>query len=86
MGLIGYFNNIRSFAGVIDNPITMAAIKDWQDHTHVNLDKWERDAVFAMDAALRRSYADVVKYHAQRKQVKNTVGGGQDKDWQAAHG
>lgn len=86
LGLIGYYNNIRSFAGVIDNPVTMSVILDWQKHTNVSLEKWERDSIFAMDAALRRSYADVVKYHAQRKQVKHLVGGGRDKDWRATHG
>jgi len=69
-GLIQYYNNARSFAGVIDNPLTMSVIKDWQDHTYVSLDRWERECLFAMDRALRRSYSDVLKYHATRKQVK----------------
>lgn len=62
-GLIAYFNDIRSRVGVIDNPMTMAAIRDWQEHTGIVLDRWERDCMFAMDRALRHSYGEVVKYH-----------------------
>lgn len=80
-GLIQYFHNVRSFAGVIDNPITMSVIKDWQDHTYVTLQRWERDCIFAMDRAFRRAYNDVVKYHSTRKQVKL----GKDKDWARAN-
>lgn len=72
-GLIQYYNNARSFAGVIDNPLTMSVIKDWQEHTYVSLDRWERECLFAMDRALRRSYSDVLRYHASRKQVKALV-------------
>lgn len=52
--------------GDIEKPITMDIIRGWQDHTYVKLDRWERDGIFVMDAALRRSYHDVVKFHAQR--------------------
>lgn len=86
VGLISYFNGIRSFAGGIDNPITMTTIEEWQRHTYVVLAKWERECIFAMDSALRRSYSDVVKYHAERKQVKALVNGGKDKDWNRYHG
>ena len=70
VGLIQYFNSARSFAGVIDNPLTMSVIEEWQRHTYVTLERWERECIFAMDRALRRSYSDVLKYHASRKQVK----------------
>lgn len=63
--MIQYFNDARSFAGVIDNPMTMDVIDGWQRHTGVTLDRWERDCLFAMDRALRRSYSDVLKYHAE---------------------
>lgn len=68
-GLIGYFNAIRQLAGITDNPITMATIKDWQSHSCVELERWERDCIFAMDRAFRRACSDVIKYHAARKQV-----------------
>ncbi len=85
-GLIQYYNSARSFAGVIDNPLTMSVIEEWQRHTYVVLDRWERECLFAMDRALRRSYSDVLQYHASRKQVKTLVGGGKDKDWKRAYG
>lgn len=81
-GVLQYFNNIRSFAGVTDNPITMGVIKDWQDHTYVQLERWERECIFAMDRAFRRACADVLKYHSSRKPVKL----GKDKDWARANG
>jgi len=86
MGLIQYFNSARSFAGVIDNPLTMSVLEEWQRHTYVTLDRWERECLFAMDRALRRSYSDVVKYHADRKPVKALINGGKDKDWKRANG
>jgi len=86
MGLIQYFNSARSFAGVIDNPLTMSVLEEWQRHTYVTLDRWERECLFAMDRALRRSYSDVVKYHGERKPVKALINGGKDKDWKRANG
>lgn len=86
IGLIQYYNSARSFAGVIDNPLTMSVIEEWQRHTYVQLDRWERECLFAMDRALRHAYSEVVKYHAGRKQVKALVNGGKDKDWMRANG
>lgn len=65
MPMVQYFNDARSFAGVIDNPMTMDVIEGWQRHTGVKLERWERDCLFAMDRALRRGYSDVLKYHAE---------------------
>ena len=82
IGLIQYYNSARGFAGVIDNPLTMSVIEEWQRHTYVELERWERDCLFAMDRAFRRAYSDVLQYHAGRKQVKL----GKDRDWTKAHG
>lgn len=71
--MIQYFNDARSFAGVIDNPMDMSVLEGWQRHTGVVLERWERDCLFHMDRALRRSYSDVIKYHAQRSQVKHLI-------------
>lgn len=86
IGIIEYFNNARSFAGVIDNPLTMDIIDGWERHTYIKLERWERECLFAMDRALRRSYSDVVKYHAERPQVKALVNGGKDKDYRRING
>lgn len=67
---------------MIDNPLNMAIITDWQSHSHVRLERWERDCLFAMDRAFRRSYNDVVAFHAKRKQIKT----GNDRDFKRAHG
>lgn len=83
IGLISYFNNIRSFAGVVDNPLTMDIIEGWQRHTYVTLNRWERDCMFAMDRAFRHAYGNVLKYHADRPQVGVK---GKDKDWSKANG
>ena len=63
----------------------MAIIEDWQRHTYVTLERWERECLFAMDRALRRSYSDVVKYHAERKPIKSKMNSGKDKDWKRAN-
>lgn len=84
-GLIAYYNSARSFAGVIDNPLSMSVIEEWQRHTYVSLERWERECLFAMDRALRRAYSDVVRYHGERKQVKVLMAG-KDKDWKRANG
>lgn len=78
MPLAQYFNSLRSFTGVIDNPMTMGVVKDWQEHTYVRLERWERDCMFAMDRSFRRAYGDVVSFHASRKPVKALMGGGRD--------
>jgi len=72
-GLIQYFYAIRNLTGIIDNPLTMAVIKDWQEHTYVELERWERECIFAMDRAFRRSYSDVLKYHAERDAAKRNA-------------
>ena len=66
--LIGWFWDIRSFIGGVDNPdpVTMREIRDWQDHSYIIMDKWQRDAVFEMDRALRRGYMNSVKFHMKR--------------------
>lgn len=82
IGLVGYFNALRSLAGVIDNSLTMSIIEDWQRHTYVRLERWERECIFAMDRAFRQSYGAVLKWHAERKQIKT----GKDRDWNRANG
>lgn len=72
-GLIQYFYAVRNLAGVIDNPLTMSVIKDWQDHSDVRFTKWERECLFAMDRAFRRAYSDVLKYHAERDAGKRAA-------------
>lgn len=62
--MVQYFNDVRGFTGVIDNPMTMDVVEGWQRHTGIKLYRWERNCLFAMDRALRRSYSDVLKYHA----------------------
>lgn len=71
--LIGAFYDIRSFAGVIDNPVTMTMIKEWQEHTDMTLKKWERNCIFAMDRAFRLAHSDVLKYHAERDAAKRNA-------------
>lgn len=78
LGLIQYFNNLRAFTGVIDNPMNMSIVLDWQKHTHINLERWERECLFAMDRAFRRSYSEVLSYHVGRKPVKALVNAGRD--------
>lgn len=63
--MVGYFTDIRSQAGYIDTPLNMSIIEGWQRHTGVVLERWERDCIFLMDRVARRSYNDVVKYHAE---------------------
>lgn len=70
-GLIQYFYAVRNLAGVIDNPLTMRVVRDLEDHSDVRFAKWERECLFAMDRAFRRSYSDVLKYHAERDAAKN---------------
>lgn len=82
--MVQYFNDARSFAGIIDNPMTMDTLQGWQEHTGIILERWERDCLFAMDRAFRRAYNDVVKYHAKRPQVKSLKNGG--RDWDKAKG
>lgn len=62
--LVKYFWDIRSQAGIVDNIVSMSTIRDWQDHTGITLERWERDAVFEMDRAFRSAHYNVVKYHA----------------------
>lgn len=57
---------------MVDNPITMAVIKDWEEHTYVKLERWERECIFAMDRAFRRAYSDVLKYHSDRDAEKRS--------------
>ena len=77
-GLIQYFSNIRSFIGDVEKPMTMGVIDDWQRHTYVNLERWERECLFAMDRALRHAYTGVVKYHAGRKPITALMSGSRD--------
>lgn len=82
MGLVNYFQSIRSLAGAVDNPVTMGIIRDWEAHSYVILSRWERECIFAMDRALRHSYGEVLKYHAERIQIKIKKG----RDWSMANG
>lgn len=67
--LTEYFYDIRRFCDTIDNKMTMAHIEQWQRHSYVVLRRWEREAMFVMDAALRRGYSSAVKFHAKRSKV-----------------
>ena len=69
VGLIAYFNELRSFCGSIDNVMDMGIIEKWQRHSGIVLSHWEREAMFSMDRALRRSYSDVIKFHAKRTKI-----------------
>lgn len=82
LGFAQYYNSIRSLMESSEKPITMAVIKDWQEHTYVLLERWERDVIFAMDRAFRRAYADVLRFHSERTQSKT----GPDKDYKKANG
>lgn len=64
------FYAMRRFTGGPDNPITPAMVFDYERHRGSDYEKWQREALFAMDAAFRRAYNDVVKFHMQRKQIK----------------
>lgn len=78
IGLIQYFNNIRGIIGDPDKPIRMADFEDWQRHTYITLDRWERECLFQMDAAFRRAYGGVLKYHAGRKPITALMDGSRD--------
>lgn len=80
--LIQWFNDIRSSAGDVDKPIKMDDIEDWQRHRSITLHRWERDCIFAMDRSLRNSYANIVKWHSERKPIKLDSGN----DWNKAQG
>lgn len=67
--LVAYFYDVRRFCGIIDNTMTMDHIEQWQRHTYVILRRWEREAMFVMDSALRRGYSSAVKFHAKRSKV-----------------
>lgn len=64
--------------GDVEKPIRMSDIEDWQRHTYIKLERWERECVFLMDAAFRRAYSDVVRYHAGRKPITALMEGSRD--------
>lgn len=69
--MIAYFWEIRETIGFVDSrPANMNDITLWQSHSNVTLDKWERDAIFAMDRGLRQGYANSVKFGNEREQSK----------------
>lgn len=80
--LVVYFNELRSMTGDYEKPITMDLIEGWQRHKYIKLEKWERESVFAMDRAFRRSVSEVLEFHSKRKQTKL----GADKDYRRANG
>lgn len=67
---LDWFWEVRDLCGGVDNPIRMGIIEEWQRHSGIALQRWERDALFAMDRAFRRGYSDVLKWHMKRPQMK----------------
>lgn len=78
MGLVQYFHAIRAAIGDPDKSIRMSDIEDWQRHTYVTLERWERECLFRMDGAFRRAYGAVVRYHAGRKPITALMDGSRD--------
>lgn len=66
---IDYFYDLRGFCSEASIAIQPSLIADWQSHSGVHLHRWERDCIFGMDRAFRRSHANVVSYHASRKPI-----------------
>ena len=56
-------------AGGIESPLTMSAIRDWQDHNGFLLMKWERSMMFDAHRAARHAHSEIVKWHAARKPI-----------------
>lgn len=71
---VSYFWQIRGFCGSYENPISLGAIKDWQEHSYITFRKWERDFMISMDGAFRHAMSDVLKFHQSRTQVKQDDG------------
>lgn len=72
--------------GDYEKPMTMDIVEGWQRHREFRLEKWEREAMFAMDRAFRRSVGEVLQYHARRPVIKALMEN-KDKDWsKAQHG
>lgn len=66
---LNQFFEIRNICGSVENPVTLDIIKQWESHSYVTFQKWERDAILHMDRTLRHAHGEVVKYHSTRKQV-----------------
>jgi hypothetical protein len=68
--MVSRFNELRAFVGDIDKPLNMGVVLDWQMHSGIKLERWERDCMFSMCRALRHAYSDVLKFHMKRTKVK----------------
>lgn len=75
IGLVAYFNELRSFTGDYEKPLTMDIVEGWQRHREFRLVKWEREALFAMDRAFRRSVADVIQMGNERDLARQKLKG-----------
>lgn len=64
------FFDIRSICGSIENPVTPDIIRQWESHSYVTFQKWERDVILHCDRSLRHAHGEVLKYHANRKPIK----------------
>lgn len=67
---ISDFYRMRGLAGIVDNPITIDVIEQWERHTYSRYQKWERDLFLDVDRAFRQAQAKVVKFHNGRTKVK----------------
>lgn len=71
---IEWFWSARGFCGSSDNVLTPDILAQWSRHEYIDLQKWERDMLFGMDRAFRRSNNEVVSWHMRRKPVKGDNG------------
>lgn len=71
---IEWFWSARGFCGSSDNVLTPDILRQWSEHESISLEKWERDIVFAMDRAFRRSHGEVVSWHIRRPVIKGDSG------------
>lgn len=58
---MAYYNELRSLTGDYEKPLTMDIVEGWQRHREFKLEKWEREAMFAMDRAFRRAVHSVIE-------------------------
>ncbi len=63
------FWSIRGICGAEENPITPDILDQWCRHDYCDFERWERQALFDMDKALRQSSGEVVKFHSERSKI-----------------
>lgn len=68
---VEWFWDARAFCGNYENVLTPSILAQWQSHSYVELERWERDVLFGMDRAFRHAYSGVLQYHMRRDQIKD---------------